>query len=139
MSTQNLQRIKELKHNASGLDAFDEKMATLRSDSRNDKLGAGFNRDDRFRAFSVHVGFDSWCGQYGSSSCGRVLHLDDKLVGPAFIKALNQHRALLFSATAEILRREATELTEKAQAEVAALQKMLDELSAPLAQLDIDQ
>jgi hypothetical protein len=128
MNTENLQRIKDLNYAARALAGFHDKMAELRKDSANDKLGAAFNSDSRFRAFTFSGGFDSWCGRYGNSSCSSVLRVEGKLLEPVFTKALNIHQRELFATMAVLLREEAAGLTGKARAEVAALQQMIAEL-----------
>lgn len=129
MKTETLAQIQSLNRNASALAGIHAKVDHLRKDSRNDKLGCGFGVDNRFAAFSVAVSFDSYVGTYGNSSCARILGVDEALVKPFITKALNVHQRAILATAAELMRTEAATMTAKAREEIAALQKMVDELS----------
>jgi len=131
MDTSSLKRIRDLRHSAKLLTGFHDKVAALRQDSRNDKLGFGFNTDSRFSAFSVSLSFDSWCGQYGSSSCGRILSVDGDIAKKFVVAALNKHSKQIFDTAAALMEAEGAAQAEKARAEIAALQAMVDEIDAP--------
>jgi hypothetical protein len=130
--TKTLDRIKSLRREAAAIggfnDLYSEKYAP---DSHCDKKGYGFNRDDRFAAFSVNIFFESHAGYYGNSSCSRILNVyDTDAVKAAFVKALGVHQKELFQTMASLMREEAASLIEQAETEIAALQAMLDQARA---------
>ena len=125
MDTKTIDTIKALRSEAANFAGFHELYsAKYAPDSRCDKKGYGFGIDNRFSAF----------GYYGNSSCStimRVYHTD--LVKPFLIKALNVHQKEIFATAARLMREEASRLTDKATAEVEAIQKMLEEAKAVLS------
>lgn len=126
-----IERIKALRRAAHAMEGFHEEYdATYRNDSHCDKKGYGFGRDDRFRAFNIRTGFDSWKGYYGSSSCGRILTVDSEIAEKFFIKAIDLHQRELFALASRLMREEAAQLTVAAAAELEAMQAMLDEAKA---------
>lgn len=134
--TQTIDRIKKLRREAAAIGGFhalyDAKYA---SDSNCDKKGYGFNRDDRFTAFSIKATFSSWSGYYGNSSCGTILSVYNReLVETAFVRALNIHQKELFATTARLLREEAAGLTDMAAQEITALKAMLDAALADVSE-----
>lgn len=126
-----MQRIKALLHHANGAATVHDQFAAAIADPNCDKHNIGFNVDSRFSAFSVTVSFDCLTGYYGNSSCSTFWRADKGVIGKAFIKALNIHQRELLATTARVLREEAVALTDKARAEVDALQAVLNELEAP--------
>lgn len=133
MKTESIEKIRALKDAAASIGGFhahyDEK---YRLDSHCDKKGYGFNEDSRFSAFKMTVSFDSWAGYYGNSSCSTILgSYHEDIVKKAFIKALNQNQRLIFATMAKLMTEEAESLTEKAKAEIAALQNLIAEFDAP--------
>lgn len=136
METKTIDTIKALRSEANNFAGFhslySEKYA---SDSHCDKKGYGFGTDSRFAAFEIKTSFDSHAGYYGNSSCSRIMsvyHTD--LVRPFIIKALNVHQKEIFATVARLMREEAARLTDKAQAEVEAIQRMLEAAQADLAE-----
>lgn len=124
-------KIKSLRRAAAEIGGFHAMYdATYKNDSRYDKKGYGFGRDDRFRAFHINTGFDSWKGVYGNSSCGRALHADSTIVEAFFVKAIEAHQRELFATASRLMREEAARLTDAAEAELQAMQAMLEEARA---------
>ena len=129
MDTTTFTKIKALNTNAANLEAFHAKVDDLRKDKNNDKLGAGFGRDFRFSAFKVETSFDSFLGTYGNSSCSSILRVQSDLVVPFIVKAMNVHQRAIFKTAADLMRTEASGLTDKAKEEIAALLKMVEDLT----------
>ena len=130
-----VEKIKALRAIADRLASFHEDFKKYEADSRCDKKGYGFGRDNRFSSFSIRTSFDSWVGYFGISSCSSALHVySTDLVEQAFIKALNMHQRELFATTAAIMRTEAASLTDQASKELEALQKMLDETVSDISE-----
>ena len=127
-----LQKIKTLRTDAARIgefhDMFNDK---YEANSRCDKKGYGFGKDNRFAVFSIKTSFDCWAGYYGDSSCSSPIgFLDRSLVERAFVKAIDRHQKQLFASAAEIMREEASSLTADASREIEALQKLLEEATA---------
>lgn len=135
MDTATLDTIRLLRADAERLASFHEHyQATYNADSRCDKKGYGFGRDNRFAAFEVKTSFDALAGYYGDSSCAAVLRFEKReTVGKYLVRAMNVHQKVLFDTAARLMREDAAKLREKAAAELAALQKMLDEASEAAA------
>lgn len=136
MDTKTIERIKSLRREAAAIGGFhalySEKYAP---DAHCDKKGYGFGKDDRFVAFSINTKFESHAGYYGNSSCSTILNVYDReTVEKAFVRALNVHQKELFATAARLMREEAASLTDKAQAEVEAIQKLLEDAQADLAE-----
>jgi hypothetical protein len=128
IKTETLDTIRLLLNNANSIGNFHDLFNRLySSDSNCDKKGFGFNKDNRFSAFTLSVTFDSWKGYYGSSSCYSVLQCNDK-VKQYFVKALNLHQKELFATAARLMREDAALLTDEATAEINELQRLLDEV-----------
>lgn len=130
-STKTIEEIRELRRTAGAVagfhDLYDSK---YRGDSHCDKKGYGFSQDDRFRAFNIKTGFDSWRGYYGNSSCSSILCVNSDIAQKFFVKALEVHQRELFATAARLMREEAARLTDAAAAELEAMQNMLDEAKA---------
>ena len=106
IDTKTIDRIKALRREATNFETFhsnySEKYAP---DSRCDKKGYGFGKDDRFAAFTITTSFDSWSGYYGSSSCGNIMSVYHKdVVAPYLVKALNEHQKALFATVGRLMR-----------------------------------
>lgn len=126
-----IERIKALRRAADAIAGFHaEYDAQYRNDPHCDKKGYGFSQDDRFRAFNIRTGFDSWRGYYGNSSCGRILLVDSEIAEKFFIKAIDLHQRELFALASRLMREEAAQLTDAAAAELEAMQAMLEEAKA---------
>lgn len=129
MKIEIIERIKRLKKEENSLRNFFSEFDEQTSKSSCDKYGAGFNLDEKFSNFIVNVSFDSWKGYYGSPSCSRAgpnLSYDD--AKDYFIKAINKHKALLFSTMADFMEEEASSLHEKAREEINAISALIDSL-----------
>lgn len=115
--------IKKLMQNANEIySLFLRKIPKWKSDSKYyDKVGWGFNLDDRFNACKpVSVAFSSHMGTYGNSGCGRECDLDDKLFREHLVKYLNKNKEVVMLAIADQIKAEAIALKEKATAELTA-------------------
>jgi len=130
MNTDALKKIRSLTMDAKSLANFHDDFATRFADKKHyDKQGYGFVHGAREAAFGTEVGFNSWYGEYGSSSAYSVLSVQDReAVKAAFIKALNKNQKLIFATMAAIMRAEAASMTEAAQREIASLNQMLSEI-----------
>lgn len=129
MKTENIDKIKTLLRNSAAISGFFELFRSkYMTDTRCDKKGARFNDDQRFASFKVALSFDNWAGYYGDSGCHTILHVDDAVVGPYFVKAANIHREELFATAAKLMRDDADKLKAEAAAEIESLQKMMTEL-----------
>lgn len=134
--TKTIEEIRELRQTSAALDGFHELYETkYRHDSHCDKKGFGFSQDDRFRAFKIQTGFDSWRGYFGNSSCSSILNVNSDIAQKYFIKALEAHQRELFATAARLMREEAARLTDKAAAELQDMQDMLDDAKADAVQL----
>lgn len=135
--TKTIDTIKSLRREADALANFHRIYSEKYSpNSRCDKKGYGFGEDDRFAAFHVKTHFASWHGYYGSSSCSTILSVyDSKAVESAIVRAMNTHQKEIFATAARLLREEAAALTEKAAAELTALQAMLNDAAASVSEI----
>jgi len=137
MDTKTIDTIKALRSEAANFAGFHELYsAKYASDSHCDKKGYGFEgKTDRFVSFDLSVSFCTHAGYYGNSSCSTIMHVyHSDLVRPYLIKALNVHQKEIFATVARLMREEAAKLTDKAQAEVEAIQKLLETAKADLAE-----
>jgi hypothetical protein len=136
MDTKTIDTIRALRSEANSFAGFHALYAEKYApDSNCDKKGYGFGCDDRFTAFEIKTSFASWRGYYGNSSCGTIMSVYHRdLVRPFIIKALNVHQKEIFATVARLMREEAATLSDKAQAEVEAIQKMLEAAKADLAE-----
>ncbi len=126
METKTLEKVRSLKGAANETRNFWKKYWEIKAVPSNDKIGAGFNQDDRFAAFKISLSFDSWCGVYGNSSCGKIFHCDGEIARKHFVAAINKNCELLFKEAAESMMKEAVELHTAATKELADLQSLLD-------------
>ena len=127
-----IQKIKTLTADAAALAVFNDLYARkYDSDTHCDKKGFGFDVDDRFSAFRIQTNFSSWAGYYGNSSCSNILHLSDSDTVASFIKkAMNQLQPQIFAVAADLMRKEAASLTDRAEAELSAMRDLLDAAKA---------
>lgn len=103
MST-NAQKFLDAHQTAQQLRAAKAEWDKISEDSRNDKKGFGFNLDDRFTAFCLHVNLSSWVGQYGSSSCHNILSVRSEAAAhDAFVKYLNRHLWEILAEMSDII------------------------------------
>lgn len=129
METKTIDMIKALRSEAATFAGFHNLYSTkYASDSHCDKKGYGFEvATDRFVSFNLAVSFCTHAGYYGNSSCSTIMRVrDGNLVRPYLIKALNVHQKEIFATAARLMRDEAARLTDKAQAEVEAIQQLLE-------------
>jgi hypothetical protein len=91
-----------------------------------DKYAMKFGGDDRFSVFKCTVFLDCHTGYYGNSSCSSLGSVDSALAPKLLNAALNKHMNLILSTMAEIAEEQASKLTEKAEAEIAELQALID-------------
>lgn len=136
MDTKTIDTIKALRSEANAFSGFHQTYAEKYApDPSCDKKGFGFGTDDRFAAFEINTKFAAHAGYYGNSSCSSIMHVYHKdMVRPFIIKALNVHQKEIFATVARLMREEAAALTGKAQAEVEAIQKMLEAAKSDLAE-----
>lgn len=137
MDTKTIDTIKALRAEANNFAGFHALYAEKYAPNTNcDKKGYGFEaKTDRFVSFDISVSFCSHHGYYGNSSCSTIMNVYHKdVIRPFLIKALNVHQKELFATIARLMREEAGKLTDKAQAEVEAIQKLLETAKADLAE-----
>jgi len=126
-----LEKIKILRQNANSIiELFNVKIPKWESDKKHyDKVGWGFNQDDRFNAHKpFSISFDSHMGVYGDSSCSRQCSLDNDIFMRHFLKYLNSHRKQIMLGVAESIQNEALSLKAKAEAELQSQLQMLVQL-----------
>ncbi|WP_019170713.1 hypothetical protein [Pseudaminobacter salicylatoxidans] len=135
MDTKTIDTIKALRSEANSFAGFHALYAEkYASDSRCDKKGYGFGTDSRFAAFEIRTSFGSHAGYYGNSSCSQIMTVyHTEMVRPFIIKALNVYQKEIFATAARLMREEAARLTDKATAEVEAIQKMLDDAKSVIS------
>jgi hypothetical protein len=86
-----------------------------------DKKGVGFNKDNRFSAFSLKVSFDSWHGYYGDSGCSTVISFSDcEAVKSAFVAYLNGHMWDILKEMADTVEKGAAAKKQQYAAELEA-------------------
>ena len=120
--------IKKIKDNADKIyTLFNKKIPAWLADRRHyDKVGWGFNGDDRFNACTpAKVAFYSYSGTYGDSGCSRECHLNNELFQEYLIKYLDENREAVMLGIADILYEKAKSLKSQAEDQ---LQKQLDEI-----------
>lgn len=132
MRTKTLDEIRTLRNSANQLKGFWPTWRTkYLSDSHCDKKGASFtSQDERFSGFKFTLMFENHAGYYGNSSCHTVFRLDDKLAARYFRQAIQEMAEPLFERVADLMLADAASLTQDAAAEIAALQSLLDEVTA---------
>lgn len=131
METKTLDEIRKLRNSAATLKGFWPKWReNYLADSRCDKKGASFtSNDSRFSAFQFNLMFESHAGYYGNSSCSRILSIDNDLAAKYFRQAIQQMAEPLFERAAELMLADASTMTDKASAEIEALQSLLLEVT----------
>lgn len=126
----NFNKISKLQANAREFETFWDRYKKHTSDPAVDKHGAQFGGDQRFQNFKVSTFFESHSGVYGNSSCGTFGRFDDGLAQEYMVRAMNSMREALFAKVAELMKKDAAALVDKARAEVAAMNKKLDAVTA---------
>lgn len=121
---------KKLERTTQQLRGAQDKFRKERSAPSADKTGFGFNLDDRFSSLKVTLALDSWVGYYGSSSCSRVVNIEDtEAAKRALVKWMNIHLGEILAGMADIVEQEL----------VGPRQKYIDQLKAELARLGTPQ
>lgn len=126
-----VKEIKRLRENANQIyDLFLNKIPRWAKDRKHfDKVGWGFNQDDRFNACETfYVAFSSHMGTYGDSGCSRQCSLDKELFRKHFIKYLNDNKETIMLAIAKQIEDEAKSLKSKAENELQISLQQLSEL-----------
>lgn len=125
---ENNEKIKKLINNANSIyNLFNILIPKWQKDKATfDKVGWGFNEDDRFNACkSVSIGFSSHAGVYGNSSCYTQVHLDDDVFKKHLVLYLNNNKETIMLAIAEQIKKEAATLKQKAEKELTdAIEKL---------------
>lgn len=124
--------IKQLRKSANSIKSlFEERVPLWEGDKRHyDKVGAGFNLDNRFNSCSpATVAFSSWEGTYGSSSCSSRCTIDAKLFQSHLIKYLNRDPKEVMLWIANSIEQEAATHKEKAESELRQQLKALEQLT----------
>lgn len=125
MDTKALDKIQSLRRNAKEFGTFWERYGARIADPNVDKFGAAFNSDDRYRAFSLYVGFDSKTGIFGNSSCSSFMACTPEIACEYFVKALNFNSEAIFATMAKLMAADAAKLTVEAQKEISRLQELV--------------
>src|SRR5690554_2868742 len=85
-------------------------------DSRCDKYGMGFNKDNRFSTAKITISVDSWTGYYGDSGCSNSLNITDvKIFSEQFVKVLNDNFDMLMLETANRIKNDALKYQNDAE------------------------
>lgn len=130
MKTEKLNEVRTLRNAARDVGGFWQQWRTkYLSNPRCDKKAASFtSMDERFASFRFTLMFDAHAGYYGNSSSSTIFSLDNKLAQKYFTRAIQQMAEPLFDLAAKLMTEDAAALTAEAEAEIAALQAMLDEV-----------
>lgn len=115
-----VEKIKKLKHVSNSIRVTFQKMDEWeKRPSKYDKIGFGFNLDNRFSACEpLALSVDSWMGTYGDSGCSRVFHADGRIFRDHLAKVLSVNFKSIMSQVAVSIEAEAASLKEKALAEL---------------------
>lgn len=128
-------KISRLQANAREFETFWARYKKHTSNPDVDKYGAQFGGDQRFTNFKVSTFFDSHSGVYGNSSCSTFGRFDGDLAQEYVVRAMNAMREDIFVKVAELMKKDAADLVEKARAEVAAMNQKLDAVVTAAAEL----
>lgn len=124
-------KIKKLKENVNQIRSFfNEKLPRWDENrGRYDKVGYGFNQDDRFNACApISIAFTSKMGVYGDSGCSTQVDLDKDIFNQHFLTYLNKNKKEIMLAIADQIEEEARKLKDKAQLELNAELDKIKEL-----------
>lgn len=95
-------------------------------DPKYDKVGAGFNLDNRFNTSGkILVSLDIWQGTYGSSGSSTPVQFDENIFRKALISYLNANLQEVLNGMANIIEAAALKVRENA---IATAQKHVDKL-----------
>lgn len=120
------QEIQKLRANAKAFEGFWDRYRERTAKADVDKYNASFGGDHRFSNFKVNTFFDSHTGVYGNSSCSNFGRFDEEIAGRYMVMAMNALREELFAKCAELIKRDAEKLVDKARSEVEAMNAALD-------------
>lgn len=99
-----------------------------------DKVGVGFNLDNRFTSFKLDLRLTSWEGYYGNSGCSSFFHVGDEGVfEEAFLAVLNKNFNRLMAETADHIERNAGAAIEAERKELLKRLSELDSANESLA------
>lgn len=131
MKEKALNEIKNLTRFANAAGRFFDSYSKTIENPKCDKHQAQFNGDSRFTVFKLktEIRFDALTGYYGNSGCSTfsIGGFEQELVDKYFVAALNKLAPEIFAVMAERAKTDASILTDDANAEIAKLQKMIDE------------
>lgn len=133
-ATSKIEQVRMLRREASNLRGATQRWAEAYADHAHyDKQSFGFaGARDTSAAFRVPaLAFEAYVGTYGSSSVGTAWKVDQALITRLLPKALNIHKQAIFDTIADLAEAEAVELLDGARAELASIQNLLAEISAP--------
>lgn len=118
---ENLKRIEDLLNASNSLkEAINKFKNVYKTDQkRYDKIGFGFNEDNRFKACEgFNIWLSTWKGVYGDSNCGNILSIDKDIFNKHLFKAINKRKWELLNEVSETIIIEATTLKEQALKEL---------------------
>ena len=117
---ENLEKIeKALKTANSIINGINNYRQTIK-DSRCDKFGMGFNKDNRFSSAKITLSIDSWTGYYGNSGCSTFLSITDSgIFAKQFVEVLNDNFYTLMIETANRIKNDALKHRKDAERELS--------------------
>lgn len=120
---ENVEKIKRLLNNATEIkDLFQKKIPIWKAEPQKyDKTRWGFeqgNNDGWYADQTITLHFGAWAGTYGCSSVYKKIDLDGGIFRQHFLRYLNNNKEQIMLAVAESIEKEATDLKEKAEAEL---------------------
>lgn len=118
---ENLEKIENLLNASTALKEAINKFKTVyKADTkRYDKLGFGFNMDNRFKACEgFNIWLSTWKGVYGDSNCGNILSIDKDIFNKHLFNAIEKRQWELLNEVSETIIAEAAVLKEKALTEL---------------------
>lgn len=118
---ENLKRIEDLLRASNDLKESINKFKNVyKSDEkRYDKIGFGFNVDDRFKACDgFTLWLSTWKGVYGDSNCSNILSIDKTIFNKHLFNAINKRKWELLKEVIETIETEAVTLKDQALKEL---------------------
>lgn len=113
------------------LDTLDSFAKYRENPSYYDKIGFGFNLDERFSAHSgLRIRVDAYMGVYGNSGCSRKLDVDNEIFNTHLLRALNKNFEFIMRETAESIRTEAAKEKENRIDELKKNIELVESLDA---------
>lgn len=124
--------IKELTYSISELKKFATGEGLRDTTSNIDKLGNGFNVDNRYAMCREHtISFDTYIGYYGNPSCSKQISIDksiENIFWNSFDKYLNEHQDEILLGVAKIMEERLKREKDTIKKEIENLNKILDDL-----------